>query len=91
MEKIKEIRTKEENINAFDVIMKCKELARQIDLSNVILDNTSIDEKEMIISMVEGIRSLELEIIGFEPFKPKAEAWVPIKQPFVIQQQIYYL
>ena len=74
MEKIKEIRTKEENINAFDVIMKCKELARQIDLSNVILDNTSIDEKEMIISMIEGIRSLELEIIGFEPFKPKAEA-----------------
>ena len=48
MEKIKEIRTKEENINAFDVIMKCKELARQIDLSNVILDNTSVDEKEMI-------------------------------------------
>ena len=91
MEKIKEIRTKEENINAFDVIMKCKELARQIDLSNVILDNTSIDEKEMIISMVEGIRSLELEIIGFEPFKPKAQAWVHIKQPFVIQQQIYYL
>ena len=74
MEKIKEIRTKKENINAFDVIMKCKELARQIDLSNVILDNTSIDEKEMIIIMVEGIRSLELEIIGFEPFKPKAQA-----------------
>ena len=74
MEKIKEIRTKEENINAFDVIMKCKELARQIDLSNEILDNTSIDEKEMIISMIEGIRSLELEIIGFEPFKPKAQA-----------------
>ena len=73
MEKIKEIRTKKENINAFDVIMKCKELARQIDLSNVILDNTSIDEKEMIISMIEGIRSLELEIIGFEPFKPKAQ------------------
>ena len=91
MEKIKEIRTKKENINAFDVIMKCKELARQIDLSNVILDNTSIDEKEMIISMIEGIRSLELEIIGFEPFKPKAQAWVQIKQPFVIQQQIYYL
>ena len=74
MEKIKEIRTKKENINAFDVIMKCKELARQIDLSKVILDNTSIDEKEMIISMIEGIRSLELEIIGFEPFKPKAQA-----------------
>jgi|TARA_R100000655_G_C2991426_1_gene193160 hypothetical protein len=74
MEKIKEIRTKEENINAFDVIMRCKELARQIDLSNIILDNTSIDEKEMLINIIEGIRSLELEIVGFEPFKPEAQA-----------------
>ena len=74
MEKIKEIRTKEENITAFDVIMRCKELARQIDLSNIILDNTSIDEKEMLINIIEGIRSLELEIVGFEPFKPKAQA-----------------
>tara|TARA_R100001163_G_scaffold40763_1_gene30872 strand:- start:10204 stop:10428 length:225 start_codon:yes stop_codon:yes gene_type:complete len=74
MEKIKEIRTKEENINAFDVIMRCKELARQIDLSNIILDNTSIDEKEMLINIIEGIRSLELEIVGFETFKPEAQA-----------------
>ena len=75
MEKIKEIRTKKENINAFDVNMKCKELARQIDLSNVILDNTSIDEKELLIELIEGVRSLELEIVEYEPqLIPKAKA-----------------
>ncbi len=53
--------------------MKCKELAKNIDLANIILDNTSIDEKEMLIKIVEGIRSLELEIIE-QPFIPEAKA-----------------
>ena len=75
MEKVNEITTKlDTDVNAFDVIMRCKELATLIDLSNIILDNTSIDEKEMLVSIIEGIRSLELEIIGFEPFKPEAQA-----------------
>ena len=59
--------------NAFDIIMKCKELADSVDISNIILDNTSIDEKEMLIKIVEGIRSLELEIIE-QPFIPEAKA-----------------
>ena len=73
MEKINEIRTNDCDLNAFDVIMKCKELAKNIDLANIILDNTSIDEKEMLIKIVEGIRSLELEIIE-QHFIPEAKA-----------------
>ena len=63
MEKINQIETDNCDKNAFEVIMKCKEMARHIDISNIILDNTSIDEKEMLIHLIEGIRSLELEII----------------------------
>ena len=75
MEKVTEINTDSCDSNAFEVIMKCKELARHIDLSNIILDNTSIDEKEMLINIIEGIRSLELEIIEYEPnFIPEAKA-----------------
>jgi len=74
MEKVNEINTTNADINAFELIMKCKELATQIDLSNVILDNTSIDEKEMLINIIEGIRSLELEVVGFEPYTPEAKA-----------------
>ena len=74
MEKIKEIRTTlDTDMNAFDIIMKCKELATLIDLSNIILDNTSIDEKEILINIIEGIRSLELKIIE-QPFTPEAQA-----------------
>ena len=74
MEKITQIDTKDCDKNAFELIMKCKEIAKHIDLSNIILDNTSIDEKEMLIYLVEGIRSLELEIIEHEPFIPEAQA-----------------
>ena len=58
MEKINQIETDNCDKNAFEVIMKCKEMARHIDISNIILDNTSIDEKEMLIHLIEGIRSL---------------------------------
>ena len=74
MEKINHIETDDCDKNAFEVIMKCKEMARHIDISNIILDNTSIDEKEMLIHLIEGIRSLELEIIEHEPFTPEARA-----------------
>jgi|TARA_R110002020_G_scaffold138134_3_gene307925 hypothetical protein len=74
MEKVNEINTTNADLNAFEVIMKCKELATHIDLANIILDNTSIDEKEMLINIIEGIRSLELEVIGFEKFIPEARA-----------------
>ena len=75
MEKITEINTSDCDKNAFEVIMKCKELASHIDLANIILDNTSIDEKEMIIHIIECVRSLELEIIEYEPiFKPEVRA-----------------
>lgn len=74
MEKIKEIRTTlDTDMNAFDIIMKCKELATLIDLSNIILDNTTIDEKEILINIIEGIRSLELQIIE-QPFIPEVQA-----------------
>ena len=74
MEKINQIETDNCDKNAFEVIMKCKEMARHIDISNIILDNTSIDEKEMLIHLIEGIISLELEIIEHEPFTPEARA-----------------
>ena len=74
MEKITEINTKDCDKNAFELIMKCKEVAKHIDLSNIILDNTSIDEKEMLIYLIEGIRSLDLEIIKYEPYIPEARA-----------------
>ena len=74
MEKITEINTKDCDKNAFELIMKCKEVAKHIDLSNIILDNTSIDEKEMLIYLIEDIRSLDLEIIEYEPYIPEARA-----------------
>ncbi len=75
MEKVTEITTKEDNVNAFDVLMKCKEFASQIDISNIILDSTCIDEKEMLISLIESLRDLELEIIEIQPnFTIEAEA-----------------
>lgn len=67
MEKVTEITTKDETLNAFDVIMRCKEFARQIDISNIILDSTCIDEKEMLINLIESLRGLELEIIEVQP------------------------
>ena len=52
MEKITEIDTSRMDYNAFDIIMKCKELADSVDISNIILDNTSIDEKEFLIKLI---------------------------------------
>ena len=75
MEKINEIRTGQADVNAFEVIMKCKNIANSLDLSSIILDNTSIDEKELLIELIEGVRSLELEIVEYEPqLIPKAKA-----------------
>lgn len=75
METLTEINTKEKGQNAFDVLMRCKEFATEIDIANIILDNTCIDEKEMLISIIESMRNLELNIIEVEvPFIPEAEA-----------------
>ena len=61
--------------NAFDIILKCKEYAENIDLANVILDNTYIDEKEFLIKLIEGVRSLELQVIEYDHIpQPEAEA-----------------
>ena len=75
MEKITEIETSRMDYNSFDIIMKCKEFADSVDISNIILDNTSIDEKEFLIKLIEGVRSLELQVIEYDPLpKPEAEA-----------------
>ena len=75
MEKITEINTSKMDYNAFDIIMRCKEFADSVDISNIILDNTSIDEKELLIKLIEGVRSLELQVIEYDPLpKPEAEA-----------------
>ena len=75
MEKITEINTSNMSYNAFDIILKCKEYAENIDLANVILDNTSIDEKEILIKLNEGMRTIELEIIEYDPIsQPEAQA-----------------
>jgi|GEM_PF-4292116 len=67
MEKVTEISTKEKDVNAFEVITRCKDFANQIDISNIILDNICIDEKEMLIKLIESLRDLELEIIEIYP------------------------
>lgn len=75
METLTEISTTEKGKNAFEVLMECKELAKGIDISSIILDNTCIDEKEMLINIIESLRNLELTIIEVEvPFIPEAEA-----------------
>ena len=74
MEKVKEIKTDNIDYNAFDLMLRCKELSQQIDLSNIILDNISIDEKEMLITIIESIRTLEFEIIEEPYLIPKVQA-----------------
>ena len=75
MEKITEIDTSKMDYNAFDIIMRCKELAESVDISNIILDNTSIDEKEFLIKLIEGIRSLELQVVEYDHIpQPEAKA-----------------
>ena len=74
MEKIKEIKTDNIDYNAFDLMLRCKELSQQIDISNIILDNISIDEKEMLITIIESIRTLEFEIIEEPYLIPKVQA-----------------
>ena len=73
MEKVTEINTMQTEKSAFDVIIKCKEIANSLDISNIIIDNTCIDEKELLIELIESIRTLELEIIE-APFIPEAQA-----------------
>ena len=75
MEKVTEIRTLETDSNAFEILVRCKEMANSIDLANVILDTTCIDEKEMLIRLIESIRNLELEVIEVQvPFIPEVQA-----------------
>ena len=68
------IKTTRNGNYAFDLIMECKQMSKQIDLSNIILDNMSIDEKEMLITIIESIRSLEFEVIEEPYLIPKARA-----------------
>ena len=75
MEKVTEIRTLETDSNAFEILVRCKEMANSIDLANIILDTTCIDEKEMLIRLIESIRNLELEVIEVRvPFIPEVQA-----------------
>ena len=71
MEKITEITTGiDTDQNAFETILRCKRIAACVDITNVIIDNTCIDEKEMLIELIESIRSLELEIVEIDfPYK----------------------
>ncbi len=73
MEKITEINTFDKDYNAFDVILRCKEIVDNLDITNIIIDNQCYEEKEMLLELIEKIKSLELEIIEY-PFKPEAEA-----------------
>tara|TARA_R110002012_G_scaffold82791_2_gene208945 strand:+ start:2361 stop:2582 length:222 start_codon:yes stop_codon:yes gene_type:complete len=73
MEKITEIDTLKADESAFEVILKCKNIASSIDICNIINDNTCIEEKEMLIDLIESIKNLELEIIEV-PFIPRAQA-----------------
>ena len=74
MEKITEITTQlDTDVNAYEVLIKCKNIAEHLDLTNIIIDNQCYEEKEMLINLIEMIKSLEIEIIDY-PFKPEAQA-----------------
>ena len=74
MEKITEITTSfDEEYNAYEIILQCKRIAHHLDLTNIIIDNQCYEEKEMLINLIEMIKSLEVEIIT-SPLKPEAEA-----------------
>tara|TARA_R100000781_G_scaffold94684_2_gene59032 strand:+ start:17753 stop:17977 length:225 start_codon:yes stop_codon:yes gene_type:complete len=74
MEKITEIATTlDTDFNAFEIIVKCKRIAEHLDLTNIIIDNQCYEEKEMLIDLIEMIKSLEIDIID-NPIRPEAEA-----------------
>tara|TARA_R100001082_G_scaffold107570_2_gene81644 strand:+ start:245 stop:469 length:225 start_codon:yes stop_codon:yes gene_type:complete len=74
MEKITEITTQlDTDVNAYEILIKCKNIAEHLDLTNIIIDNQCYEEKEMLINLIEMIKSLEIEIIDY-PFKPEVEA-----------------
>jgi len=75
MEKITEITSLDSDFNAFELIKKCKAIVNVLDLTNIITDNQSYEEKEMLIDLINSIKRIELEIIEVElPIIPKAKA-----------------
>ena len=75
MEKITEINTLDSDFNAFEVIARCKQIAEHLDVTNIIIDNQCYEEKEMLLELINKIKSLELEIISIDNMTtPEAKA-----------------
>jgi|LUMH01.1.fsa_nt_gb hypothetical protein len=69
-QKITEITTSDENYNAFEIILRCKELASNISANDLLnLDNKNATK---IIELIKHLKNLELEIIEYEPNKVQA-------------------
>jgi hypothetical protein len=65
-----EIDTTQEKYNAYEIILKCKDLASDISAKDLLnLDkNTAIK----IMDLIKHLKSLELQIIEFEPNRIEA-------------------
>ena len=65
-EKITEINTTDKKYNsAFEIILRCKELAGNISANDLLnLDNKNATK---IIELIKHLKNLELEIIEYEP------------------------
>ena len=60
-----EIDTTEENLSAYEVILRCKSLADNINAKKLVnLDNETAIK---IMNLIKYLKSLELEIIEYEP------------------------
>ena len=69
-QKITEITTSDENYNAFEIILRCKELASNISANDLLnLDNKNATK---IIELIKHLQNLELEIIEYKPNKVQA-------------------
>lgn len=77
MEKISNIEKLESDYNAFDIILRCKQIAEHLDITNIIIDNQCFEEKELLLELIEKIKTIEIEIIE-NPIRPEAEAWVSL-------------
>ena len=73
MEKISNIEKLESDYNAFDIILRCKQIAENLDITNIIIDNQCYEEKELLLELIEKIKTIEIEIIE-NPIRPEAEA-----------------
>ena len=58
---------------ALEFIVKCKMISEGLNLTNIIIDDICVDEKELLVRLIQMIKNLELEIIEIQT-TPEAQA-----------------